>query len=279
MKHTFSAGQIIYLVNGEQAEYVSAIGSNHIVRPFVRCGYEDDEFYRSDVAEVDQVFADEPVALVGERIKELNAEETATRTRLEELHNQISTAEQEISRRQKAFSRHRALDRLDDFIEGRITHVVHIQYGKPSIMTLKDALHIQDSYDRCLKLVTLYGDSKGNLNWHLDHYSDGSGSSYVFLFPFLSEDAALQHALKLCDEAISDWRNKTKHDPTPWWSTRVDPYSAAAFIRERGLSVPEDIAAEIRNMAIRSAQEKRDNYARLLSEAEEAVAALTRTQG
>jgi hypothetical protein len=266
---SFREGQIVYLTNGEKAEYVSTIGSHHIVRPLVSTGHDDDEeYYRSDVTEVERVFTDEPVAAVSKRIKELNATETEAQERLATLRDQIATIEQEGRLRRKDFAKHRALDRLDDFIEGRITHVVVIQYGKPSIKTLADALHIKDEHDRPLKLVTLYGDSKGDLRWHLDHYSDGSGSSNVFIFPFTSEKDAIDHALKLCDDAIIDWRNKTKHDPTPWWATRVDPFSACAFISERGLSVPKDIAAEIRNNRIRSAQEQRDNCVRVLADAE-----------
>jgi hypothetical protein len=274
MKHTkFTAGTVVYLVNGERAEYVSAVGSRHIVRPLVaECGYDGEDFYRSDVIEADHVFTEEPVALVGERIRKLNAEELETRKRLEELRNEVLITNSEISKREKAFARHRALDRLEDFIEGRITHVVLVQYGKPSIMPLAEALSRKDEYERSLKLVTLYGDSKGNLQWHLDHYSDGSGHPYVYIYPFLSEEAALQHALKLCDEAISDWRNKTKHEPCPWWATRVDPFSGMNFILEHGLSVPDDIATEARNRAIRSVQETRDNYVRLLADAEAKLA-------
>ena len=71
-------------------------------------------------------------------------------------------------------------DTLVKFLNGEITHLVIDQY-KYSIETLVDAVSPNDRYDDDIKLITLFGRSKGELEFRINDYSDGSGGNKTIL--------------------------------------------------------------------------------------------------
>jgi hypothetical protein len=79
-----------------------------------------------------------------------------------------------------------ALDQLCAFLNNEIEYVV--KYDK--ILAIQDVLASKDyGHFSNLKLLTLAGDPKCGLNWHLNYYSDGSGGwgSEVYLATSLDE--------------------------------------------------------------------------------------------
>ena len=69
---------------------------------------------------------------------------------------------------------------LIKFLNGEITHVVTGQY-RYEIKTLVDAVSPHDRYDDDIKLITLFGRSKGDLEFRINGYSDGSGGSTTII--------------------------------------------------------------------------------------------------
>src|SRR5262249_25554574 len=100
-----------------------------------------------------------------------------------------ASEEREIANRQTRIRTHEALKRLDDFLAGNITHAVRARYSGISIGTFAEVFEEGGRYDKGVKLLTLFGDKKCGLSWHLNDYRDGSGS-YTEIFPCTSlEDA------------------------------------------------------------------------------------------
>ena len=93
-------------------------------------------------------------------------------------------------------------DTLVKFLNGEITHLVIDQY-KYSIETLVDAVSPNDRYDDDIKLITLFGRSKGDLEFRINGYSDGSGGSKTIIpcGSFQEAKIALERRIKDRTEA------------------------------------------------------------------------------
>lgn len=97
------------------------------------------------------------------------------------------------------------LQRLNDFLAGEITHFFILGMFNPKIVEWDDdAFYGVDRWHGCakiesLRLVSLFGSSKGDLSFHLNRYSDGSGG-WEEIVPCRSYDEALAEAQKRLDE-------------------------------------------------------------------------------
>ena len=104
------------------------------------------------------------------------------------------------------------VQQLIDFLAGKITHVITDGYDSPRIMTLQEAIELQDDYSARfdgLKLITLFGvnqhgerihgESGVKLNWRLNQYRGGSGSS-TEIHPCTSHE----DAVKKMDEILAN---------------------------------------------------------------------------
>ena len=70
------------------------------------------------------------------------------------------------------------LKKLIDYISGNIKYVLIMKYDSADIVSFDDALVYYDRgrYDG-IKLLSLYGSTKGDITYKLNRWSDGSGSS------------------------------------------------------------------------------------------------------
>lgn len=79
---------------------------------------------------------------------------------------------------------------LVNCISGKITHVVIKNYNGYEIYEFQNKIGKYDRYDNNIKLISLYGNSNGYLNYHLHQYSDGSGGNKDEIYPFTSYELA-----------------------------------------------------------------------------------------
>lgn len=79
-----------------------------------------------------------------------------------------------------------SFDMVADFLNGDINYVIQDSSWNPEIVEFKN---FRCDYDRAkLKLITLFGNDDGTLNFRLGSYSDGSGSSKeIYVFKTLEE--------------------------------------------------------------------------------------------
>ena len=79
--------------------------------------------------------------------------------------------------RMEALQQYEGLQHLEDFILGKVTHyVVTERWQVPRIIDFDDT-EAEYARNREKRLLTLFGNSEGNLAWQLNRYADGSGGS------------------------------------------------------------------------------------------------------
>jgi len=83
---------------------------------------------------------------------------------------------------------------LLDYITGKITHVVIGGYS-PKLLTWEQ-FGKSDDYDGKLRLISIFGNDKGDLQYCVGQYSDYSGSKTA-MFPFTNYEDAKAKLIEL----------------------------------------------------------------------------------
>lgn len=127
------------------------------------------------------LYASAPVVAKSEVLTALHEKIAAAKKDLAELHATITSTDTEFLAVQSKIAAHAHLRFVLDYLEGDVLDrpACLTSYGVIRVELLRDIIQYEDAYyknSKHLKLLTLYGDSKGNLTWKLSHYSDGSGS-------------------------------------------------------------------------------------------------------
>ena len=144
--------------------------------------------------------------------EKLNEDVVKLRNEILELGNKkiamrkdITATESEIKERISKITRHEKLKRLEDYLDGKITHIVKCGYCSYNIVETKD---LKDGYDgKEIKLITMYGSSKGDILWKANEYKDGSGS-WMTIIPCLSYDEAVVKLKEAMLKYITEATNK-----------------------------------------------------------------------
>ncbi len=163
-----------FLLSGHEVEVVELLSNGYLVCNIHIDEETKEEFVNSDKPYFVKTLHDKPILLkqsteiiaLEKKIQELQKERT-------DLQNQVSNIKKQEADNIKKYARFEQLRYLNDFIDGKITHYVTLGFY-PTIKTFKES---NDEYDRDkLKLLSLFGGTKGDLQWRLYSYSDGSGS-------------------------------------------------------------------------------------------------------
>jgi hypothetical protein len=191
---------IVYSRDGARARFVAKVESYYLVYPEIEIyGWEDRiETDWGNIAEWNEIFPKPPVAVLDKEITEKQGviKELTDKARL--LYSKINEVESAIRAQKDKFARHEKLKYLEDFIDGKVTHYVKMDYYSVKIVEHgKEIWEDNRSYDRHMRLVTLCGNSKGDLSWMLNQYRDGSGSNGTTIIPCPSYEVALEEVRKL----------------------------------------------------------------------------------
>jgi hypothetical protein len=129
-----------------------------------------------------------------------------------------------------------ALERIDDFLAGKMTHLAFHHWSGWTILTLKEALAYKESdYDsvpKGIRLLTLFGKTNGNLEWQLSSYSAHDNHPDE-VYPFFSLEDAKEFVKVRFEIKWNAWRDDPKELSNAIGSAR----NALAL----GIPVPEDI--------------------------------------
>jgi hypothetical protein len=264
MSKKFEAGQTVYSEQGERAEYVTASGDGHIVRPIVEdCGYDGDSGPYDHVCDPviwRHVFHQEPVAKFSDELKVLHEKIAAARAE----RSQMQAEEYALQRaRAEKLKRFAVLDSLEAFIDGKITHYVTREtYTPPQIIAVEQALTgDSDRHRGVLRLLTLGGCLKtGGINWQLNQYSDGSGSA-TGVIPCTSLEQA-QEIVK--QEAVKHFAGSRRQD-----SERQEWIDAAEKL---GVDVPDAYRRTVAAVKLRQLEENGHYTRRQAEQYNESVA-------
>ena len=257
---TFEKGDIVFNEYGQRFVYVAESDGDHIVRPTVES--DEDEHWEGNPVTLRKIFASAPREMYDKNIEALDA-------RIMELDKQKRALEEEICKpkfdeteRKKRIMVNAALERIDDFLAGKFTHIVYGDYTI-KIETFDEALMYKDNEysrvpDQC-RLLSLYGKSNGDLAWKLSHWSDGSGSSN-HVYPCFSLEDAQSVASKLIEAKYALWRKDPKANSV---------HSVFQDAVRLGFDIPDDVAKAIKESQINGARDWRDTKKKEYLEAED----------
>lgn len=173
----FEEGDIVYDGHGQMFEIQSSLcDGSHVVRLCI----EGDEL-GSPYINYDKLYENPPVAQLSVETKELEERKSVLASELANLVKEINKVKTEL----KEIEKYKGLENLSNFINGKITHYVIDDCSVGEIIEFDKAR----SYYGGQKLLVLWGDSKGNMNWRLNRYSDGSGH-WTNCYPCLSLEEA-----------------------------------------------------------------------------------------
>lgn len=243
---TFTPGQTVYLPNGRECVYVSKAGDvKHVVQGLVMDS-ETEETTTSEPFIVSRVLPFEPEDVFGPETNRSAAELDKIRTELIAARKELAEFNTLNTDRMTRLKQHKGLERLDDFLSGKITHYVEVHYSGIAI-TDPAKVAAPDIDKKATKLLTLFGKSNGELNWRLSYYSDGSGGSHQ-VYPFCS----LEEAQEKVREIIKAWCEEFRADPRKLG----EACKAAENAKRFGFDIPEDIAQAVHANAVKNAEER-----------------------
>ncbi|MGL5737005.1 MAG: hypothetical protein ACRCYS_19245 [Beijerinckiaceae bacterium] len=271
-------GSTVYDRNGRTYEYRATIDEVAIVHPiFSAGGWEGEiEAYPSELAEVlplSSISPEPPTAKIVAEVLRAENELARLKAEIAAATTAARNAEKSNAERLAKLTKYAALSRIEDFLEGRMTHfVMWGQYSRAiEIKTFDEVMLSKNDNGRLdgdVKLLSLFGTCRsypehgnkdGDLLWRVNRYRDGSGT-YLNAQPCASEDEAKEIAANWLNNqwdehrAIED-RAKNAH----WLKGSIE--SAQAI----GLAVPDDIVADFADhqkrqalAAVQKAQEALD---------------------
>lgn len=276
----FHKGDIVYGEDGHEAEYIAKLDGHHVVRWRYNAKLSDSDYPDEDEGEprygapvtAQLIFADEPTPIFSKKVDQLKLEIGNLQLEKGRVINELAAIKKAANELAATFLSIPALEKLDDFIKGKITHFVTFSYGVIRIQTFAETINMEEweygSWPKVkqMRLLSLFGGSKGDLSWQLGSYST-PGGNYALIFPFTSEMDAREYAAELFDKAIVDWRLGVT---TINYSMDKVVESGSAL----GMVAPEDLRLHLKQKAVKAAQDRITARAQELRMAEEALAKL-----
>lgn len=228
--------------------YVAAITTDneYVVEGMIAQVYGDEVYEdRGETWIESKLYAKPPVKVLDEEIQRKRAEVAELDKRRQELMVGATTAEREVKDRLAKLKKYKGLELVEDFIEGRITHVVIVDYSGPKVGKFEDlaAYFDSDGWKRKqegFKLISLYGRSKGDMQFRIHDYADGSGSSNA-IYPFMSEEDAIAKRNELLLEAVETSRAYISEKAATKSPSMV--FSSVSKALAHDLPVPGDLKA------------------------------------
>lgn len=278
MNNAIQAGDTVYSIDGAMALYVStAKGGGYIVQPLIEDGdgYSEPAGLYADGVEIwPTVYTSPPQPKLESEIAAQQERLTALRGEVADLERQKREAARDQRDVAERLKQHAALKYIDDMIAGRMPPLC-VCFGlyPPSIVPSADAMknpdHERSYREPAFKLLTLFGDSNGDLQWRLNQYRDGSGSWWDELVFVATQDEGIAEIRRRYALAVAEWREfpvERKHYGTAiTWSEKLP----ADWI-----DVPEDLANYIAAAKREHLRTEREKAAKALTEAEQKLAAL-----
>jgi hypothetical protein len=207
--NTFNKGDTVYNIHGQQGAYIASYGWSHLVAP----EYEDGDYgepHWGTPEEWREIFLKPPTVKLEAEVNELHKLITLKREELKRVNKELDESGRKYQEQLKKLKQHQALKRIEDYLDGKFTHFLQVPgYGAPTLISKDDALKPSDRYDTSLKLLTLFGSTKGDLQWNINRYSDGSGSNSE-VYPCESEEEAIAIIYNLYAVSVEAWREQEK---------------------------------------------------------------------
>ena len=255
-------GNFKYLLSGTKVFINRVLDQGFLVQDVFEAGddgvYEiGEEIICDNVYWVENVYDRAPTQKLDDCVKGFEKRIVELRKELFDLNENVLNAKKAEENRLKKYEQFKALKHLDDFIEGKIQFLVVISYSGVDICPIKD-FYESDSHGRNLKLVTLFGDSKGNLIWEINQYKDGSGSDKTIV-PCLCYEEALECVQKQIDEGAGK---------------KIWVYEAIEAAKKYKLKISNSVVVNEYNRRIKINKNEIDEKNKYISKMDEEIAEL-----
>jgi len=262
-----------FLENGERVIVVEELKAGFLIERYT--GYQEwDGDYNerpSGVSEfAEKVYKTEPVSIYSESVIKAKKKLSNINNEILEKRNELKLVSNEIKSIEEMCKHNKALNHIFDFINGDFEYFAFPDcYQGNYIRTKNSSITDEgDKYNRDTKLLTLYGRSKGNLQWQLNQYSDGSGGDSIAIPCKTAQDAKEAVASYMIDALEKASRNDN------YLTYRAPRY--CEWLSENGYDVEEkhlikakEIKAEEKERSLKQAQ---STYDRALKELDKAKA-------
>lgn len=258
MQTTFTEGQTVYSTDGRQGLYVAQVVGGHAVQPLFEDGDGVNEplsFYADGIEVWHSVHVEPPRPALDAEIAAQQEKLAALRVEVSQLQAAKREAQRDQAEIKARLKQHAALQYIDDYLAGKFNLFVRFpNYGLPTIEDAQTCLANDDRRDKGQKLLTLFGDTKGDLQWRINHYSDGSGN-WAEAFPVATHEEGVAEIRRRYEAHVVEWRARSadrRHygDAVRWaelpreWLTPPD--DVLTYIREAKAAALTEAAKKAR---------------------------------
>lgn len=227
-------GEWKYLKNGQKVNVVNIIDTGYLVQDVYTNDYDEDPelFYDDRIYFVEKVYEHTPTKSWDEKIGKLDAQIREKENELLELDRKIRETQTVDLTRLKRYKQYEQLKRLDDYLDGKITHFVVLEYSF-YILTLEEVAKKDDNRLNKVRLLSLFGDSNGNLEWNLNQCIYGTGN-WEAVIPCCSMEEALTELQNYVDKnAKKDgWAGRRCAEAAKRYGLKIDP-SVVQSVKDR----------------------------------------------
>jgi len=254
-----------YLEDGSAVEVVAEIEAGVVVKTYYEDWSEDGEpheFLGDNLTVVKRVFDNPPMAKMYKEFAELDRLVCETHKALEAARLDLLTVLKERDAFMKKAAQYPALKNIEDFIDGKITHYVRVNDGSVQILDRLKWVEDGRTYANNQQLLSLHGDSKGNLTWNLNKYSEPNSGGWTQVIPCLSKEDALSVAIPLALAALAS---------APDYHLEYRIVECKAL----GIEIPEEITRRLEAYRVKGILDEVDAAKKKVKECESRLLAVT----
>lgn len=283
MSISHTPGQTVYTDDGRLGIYVGAIADGpHLIKPiFEDYGYDGEsvERWEGGIQEVSRVFAEPPREKLHEEIAALNSQVSELTKKVQALRTEEHNFTREQQKREALRAKEAQFATLDLFLEKKVTHLVYPGNSAVHYRPFEQAIkQDEERHYSELRLIALFGDTKGKLDWRINSYRDGSGN-WQGIIPCQSEDEARQTALSLTTanlEAQLAEALRADLEPNQLHWKRKAVVDTVNGMRRFGYPIPDEALAMVADVERISAEGLVKLRREELNKAEAALAAISK---
>lgn len=261
--------QTAYLLDGTMVHAHYKIDNQYVVENLLEINPfdgDEDEFELSGRKFfVDNIYHEEPTNALGKGIAKARETLSEINKNINDARNEFKTKEREHKETLDKFAKIPALKHVLDFINGDFEYFAYPEaYGnEASIGTKNKDLECDDNYDRDTKLLTLFGRTKGDLEWQLNRYSDGSGSSSIVQPCKTIEDA---------QEYLDNWHtNKISKEMKTEKPYMPRLYKSIEWLKSRDKTIQEGVEDKIKAYRDNESDRSIKSYEKTIANAQASI--------
>lgn len=231
---TYTLGQEVYDIHGRAGAYVARASNGHVVEPIFDGEFEPS---RADAETWREVFSTPPVERLHADVAAIEKTLSATRAELEAVREERRVFDREERERLARLKKYVHLSRVDDYLEGQITHFVTWTRHTNVISIVTFEALMKGERRHRIPLLVLYGnayDDRDMLDTHWCVLTDGDISKVM---PCYSLEEAQEKGQIEFDRTIEQWRKKPS-----------EAYGLASAVEGAircGFVVPDDVVVEV----------------------------------